>query len=165
MPRGTESIEVDYTLEHPPQEVWRLLTEANLLAMWLMPNDIAPVVGHKFNFRTKPMGDWDGVVDCEVLESEPFTLFAYSWKGGSKNNDSYGHELDTICSWTLTPTTSGGTLLHLSHSGFDPSMFAYKIMGQGWRSMNPDGKFDRILSGELFPVRECEREEVATPQT
>jgi uncharacterized protein YndB with AHSA1/START domain len=57
MPRGTESIEVDYPLEHPPQEVWRLLTDPRLLAMWLMPNDIAPAVGHKFNFRTKPMGE------------------------------------------------------------------------------------------------------------
>jgi uncharacterized protein YndB with AHSA1/START domain len=71
MPRGTESIEVDYPLEHPPQEVWRLLTDPRLLAMWLMPNDIVPAVGHKFNFRTKPMGDWDGVVDCEVLECSP----------------------------------------------------------------------------------------------
>jgi uncharacterized protein YndB with AHSA1/START domain len=161
MPRGTESIEVDYPLAHPPQEVWRLLTDPSLLAMWLMPNDIAPVVGHKFNFRTKPMGDWDGVVDCEVLESNPFTRFVYSWKGGStKNSETWGHELDTICSWTLSPTASGGTLLHLSHTGFEPSMFAYQIMSQGWRNMNPDGRFDRILSGELFPVRECEREEV-----
>ncbi len=156
MSRGTESIEVDYTLSHPPQEVWRLLTDANLVAIWLMPNDIAPVVGHKFNFRTKPMGDWDGVVDCEVLECQPLTRFAYSWKGGHANN-----QLDTLCAWTLTPTASGGTLLHLSHSGFEPSVFAYQIMSQGWRNMNPDGKFDRILDGESIPARECAREEVA----
>ena len=156
MPRGTESIEVDYTLSHPPQEVWRLLTEPNLLGLWLMPNDIAPVVGHKFNFRTKPMGDWDGLVDCEVLECEPHTRFAYSWKGGPSNS-----RLDTRCAWTLTPTASGGTLLHLNHSGFEPSMFAYPLMSQGWRNMNPDGKFDRILNGEAIPARECQREEFA----
>ncbi len=155
MPRGTESIEVDYVLEHAPQEIWRLLTEPKLLAVWLMPSDIAPVVGHKFNFRTRPMGDWDGVIDCEVLECEPFTRFVYSWQGGPAN-----HRLDTICGWTLTPTTSGGTLLHLSHTGFEASMFAYQIMDQGWRNMNPDGKFDRILNGEYFPDRECVREEV-----
>ena|SRR5579862_661887 len=154
MPRGTESIDVDYTLTHPPQEVWRLLTEPKLLAMWLMPNDIAPVVGHKFNFHTKPMGDWDGVVDCEVLECEPVTRLAYSWKGGPNNSP-----LDTICGWTLSPTASGGTLLHLSHSGFEASMFAYQIMNQGWRNMNPDGRFDRILDGEMLPPRECQREE------
>ena len=102
------------------------------------------------------MGDWDGVVDCEVLECEPYTRFAYSWKGGPKNS-----QLDTICGWTLTPTPSGGTLLHLSHSGFEPGMFAYQIMSQGWRNMNPDGKFDRILNGEPIPARECQRDEVA----
>jgi uncharacterized protein YndB with AHSA1/START domain len=159
MPRGPESIEVDYTLSHPPQEVWRLLTEPDLLAKWLMPNDIASVMGHKFNFRTKPMGDWDGVVDCEVVECEPYARFAYSWKGGAKNN-----RIDTICSWTLTPTATGGTLLHLSHSGFEPTCFAYQLMGQGWRNMNPDAKFDRILDGEVFPARECEREEVSASQ-
>lgn len=41
-------------------------------------------------------------------------------------------------------------------------MFAYQIMSQGWHNMNPDGRFDRILDGEPFPVRECEREEVAS---
>ena len=159
MPRGNESIEVDYPLEHSPEEVWRLLTEPKLLAKWLMPNDIAPVVGHQFNFRTKPMGDWDGVVHCEVLEVEPYTRFIYSWKGGSKKNETWGHELDTICSWTLSPTPEGGTLLHLSHSGFEPTSFAYQAMGQGWRNMNPDGRFDRILHGELLPERECARAE------
>jgi uncharacterized protein YndB with AHSA1/START domain len=154
MPRGTESIEVDYTLSHPPQEVWRLLTEPNLLAMWLMPNDIAPVVGHKFSFRMKPMGDWDGISDCEVLECEPYTRFAYSWKGGPEHS-----RLDTICSWILTPTASGGTLLHLSHYGFEPSMFAYQAMSQGWRIMNSDSRLDRILNGEPVPPRECAREE------
>ena len=155
MPHGTESIEVDYTLQHPPQGVWRLLTEPKLLAMWLMPNDIAPLVGHKFNFRTKPMGEWDGVVHCEVVECDPYTRFTYSWKGGAT-----GFLIDTLCAWTLTPTESGGTLLHLSHSGFEPSCFAYKLMGEGWRNMNAEGKFDRILNGEALPVRECEREEV-----
>ena len=155
MPRGTESIEVDYALAHPPQEVWRLLTEPNLLAMWLMPNNIAPVVGHKFNFRTNPMGDWDGIVDCEVVECEPYTRFAYSWKGGARNN-----RIDTICAWTLTPAESGGTLLHLSHAGFEPTCIAYQLMSQGWRNMNAEGKFDRILDGEVLPPRECQREEV-----
>src|SRR5215470_14919662 len=114
MPHGNESIEVDYPLEHPPEQVWRLLTERELLEKWLMPNDIVPVVGHKFNFRTKPLGDWNGVVDCEVLESSPFTRFVYSWKGGSVTNAAYGHQLDTLVTWTLTPTPEGGTLLHLS---------------------------------------------------
>ena len=68
--KGPESIVVDYTLNEPPTEVWRALTEPKLLAQWLMENDIQPIVGHKFNFRAKPMGDWDGIVYCEILEAD-----------------------------------------------------------------------------------------------
>jgi uncharacterized protein YndB with AHSA1/START domain len=50
---GTEQIVVEYSFPQPPAHVWRALTEPELLAAWLMPNDIAPVVGHKFNFRTQ----------------------------------------------------------------------------------------------------------------
>ncbi|HTH53274.1 MAG TPA: SRPBCC domain-containing protein [Edaphobacter sp.] len=157
MPRGNESIEVDYILEHPPEQVWRLLTERELLEKWLMPNDIAPEVGHKFNFRTKPVGNWDGVVFCEVLESSPVTRFVYSWKGGSVDNANYGHELDTVVTWTLTPTSEGGTLLHLSHDGFNPDDYAFKIMSGGWRQMNAGNIFSRLLNGELVAARECDR--------
>jgi uncharacterized protein YndB with AHSA1/START domain len=146
MARGNESIEVDLVLEFAPEKVWRLLTEPELLERWLMPNDIAPVVGHKFNFRTKPMGGWDGVVHCEVTEVVPLQRLAYSWKGGAKDNTGYGHEIDTVAVWTLTPTAEGGTLLHLSHQGFEAGAFAFQAMGQGWRSM---GRQMRIVLAGL----------------
>jgi hypothetical protein len=57
--KGNESIVVDYPLNEPPAQIWRALTEPKLLAQWLMENDIQPIVGHKFNFRSKPMADWD----------------------------------------------------------------------------------------------------------
>ena len=63
----TRSIVVEQTLPHPPEKIWRTLTQAELLSRWLMPNDFAPKVGHRFTFKTKPMGDWDGTVHCEVL--------------------------------------------------------------------------------------------------
>src|SRR5262249_17808941 len=34
----------------PPERVWRALTTPEELAQWLMPNDFAPKVGHKFQF-------------------------------------------------------------------------------------------------------------------
>ena len=96
-----------------------------------MPNDIAPVVGHRFNFRTQPMGDWNGVVDCEVLEVIPEKKLVYTWNGGSAKNDGYGHKLETTVTWTLEPQTSGATTLKLVHHGFHPDDFAYRVMGQG----------------------------------
>ena len=51
-----------------------------------MPNDFEPVVGYRFTFQTKPMGDWDGIVHCEVLQCDPPSLLRYSWKGGADTN-------------------------------------------------------------------------------
>jgi hypothetical protein len=34
--------------------------------------------GQRFTFRTTPMGDWDGVAHCEVLDCEPPRLLRYS---------------------------------------------------------------------------------------
>lgn len=133
--RGNEQIAVEYSLPDPPAKVWRALTEPKLLAGWLMENDIAPVVGHKFNFHAPPMGDWNGIVDCEVLEVVPEHKLVYTWIGGSANNAKYGHRLDTTVTWTLEPTANNGTLLKLVHHGFHSDDFAFKMMGQGWRGM------------------------------
>jgi uncharacterized protein YndB with AHSA1/START domain len=74
----SRAIIVEEVLPHSAEKVWRMLTQAESLAQWLMPNDFKPAVGHKFTFRTKPMGDWDGVVRCEVLEIRPLQLLRYS---------------------------------------------------------------------------------------
>ena len=66
----TEAIRTDSFFPHPPEKVWRALTDPELLASWLMPNDFEPRVGHQFTFRTDPVPahDFDGIVRCEVLE-------------------------------------------------------------------------------------------------
>ena len=86
------------------------------MARWLMPNDFAAEVGRRFTFRTKPMGDWDGVVHCEVIELVPHRKLVYSWKGGSRTNTKYGSSLDTVVTWTLAPV-AGGTRLRMVHAG------------------------------------------------
>ena len=141
--KGPESIVVDYTFNEPPALVWRALTQPALLTQWLMENDIQPIVGHKFNFRAKPMGDWNGVVNCEVLEVDEPNKLVYTWQGGS---DEDSKRLDTTVTWTLTPTPTGGTLLNLVHHGFQPDDYALQIMGQGWRNMVSTEKMTRILA-------------------
>lgn len=132
--QSTQTILVDYDLPSPPASVWRALTEPALLARWLMQNDLRPVVGHRFTFRSQPMPGWDGVVHCEVLEVEPEKVLAYSWRGGSDEPGSPARKLDTVVRWTLTPTASGGTSLRLEHSGFTAAdAFAFDAMGKGWR--------------------------------
>jgi uncharacterized protein YndB with AHSA1/START domain len=127
------SIIVERRLPHAPEKVWRALTEAELLGKWLMSNDFRPVVGHRFTFKAKPMGDWDGTVQCEVLACEPNRLLRYSWIGGAASNKTYGSRLDSTVTFTLTPV-DGGTLLRMEHAGFrsPENDFAYEAMSPGW---------------------------------
>jgi uncharacterized protein YndB with AHSA1/START domain len=104
--RDTAAIVVEKVLPYPPEKIWHTLTQSELIARWLMPNDFTPLVGHRFNFRTRPMGDWDGVVHCEVLVCDPPRLLRYSWKGGSDANPKAGSRLDTMV--TLDADTRGG---------------------------------------------------------
>jgi uncharacterized protein YndB with AHSA1/START domain len=125
-----KSIRVEYELPQPPPRVWRALTEPELLGKWLMVNDIRAVVGHRFTFKAPPMPGWDGTVHCEVLEVVPEKLVRYSWRGGAENA-----LLDSVVTWTLSSTASGGTRLSLLHAGFLPvNAFAYEAMSKGWRA-------------------------------
>jgi uncharacterized protein YndB with AHSA1/START domain len=123
-------ITVDQYLAHPPARVWAALTDPELLARWLMPNDFKPVVGHRFTFRTHPRPEhgFDGIVHCEVLELEPQRRLRLAWRGGT---------LDTTVTWTLA-TEGHGTRLFVEHAGFDPDdptqQHTASILGRGWRS-------------------------------
>jgi uncharacterized protein YndB with AHSA1/START domain len=141
----SQSIVVEYDLRHPPERVWRAITEAGLIARWLMNNDFSPVVGHRFTFKAQPMPGWDGIVHCEVREVIPNERLVYTWCGGSDDLTTYGSRLDTVVTWTLSPTSSGGTLLRLEHAGFLPkNAFAFETMGKGWRGKLAE-TMDRIL--------------------
>ena len=126
-------IVVEEVLPHAPEAVWAALTKSELVDRWLMPNDFAPIVGKRFTFRTKPMGDWDGVVHCEVLEVVQHRKLVYSWVGGASTNAKYGSVLDSVVTWTLTPV-DGGTRLKLVHAGFrsPENDFAFDAMSPGW---------------------------------
>jgi len=106
------SVVMHVDLPQSPEKVWRALTNPELVSKWLMKTtDIKPVVGAAFTFRIEPSPAWEGVVQCEILEQEPHTRLRYSWRALG---------VDTIVTWTLAPTASGGTRLGLEHSGFAP---------------------------------------------
>jgi uncharacterized protein YndB with AHSA1/START domain len=130
---ATRAIVIEEVLPHAPEVIWKVLTEPELLSRWLMQNDFAARVGHRFTFKARPMGDWDGVVRCEVLEIEPHRRLVYSWVGGSANNAVHGSVLDSVLSIDLTPVP-GGTRLRLVHDGFrSPQNDAgYDAMSKGW---------------------------------
>jgi len=107
----TESISFEFELHHSPEKVWRALTDPVLLAEWLLPVIVLELEpGAAFMFKTQPYPGWDGVVNCRILEIEAQRKLSYTWTVPF---------LDTVVTFTLTPTASG-TRLSLVQSGFKP---------------------------------------------
>jgi uncharacterized protein YndB with AHSA1/START domain len=129
---ATRSIVIERVIPHPPEKIWRALTQGPLIEGWLMKNDFQPVVGHKFNFRADPMPGWNGVTDCEVLIVEPNKRLSYSWNA---SGDEAANGLKTVVTWTLRPV-KGGTLLRMEQSGFRAQdEHFYQGAGFGWKKM------------------------------
>ncbi|MGH7043510.1 MAG: SRPBCC family protein [Acetobacteraceae bacterium] len=126
----TRSLVIEREMPHPPEKIWRALTQGPLIEAWLMKNDFQPVVGRTFNFRAAPMPHWNGVVDCEVLAVEPYERLSYSWNA---SGDEAAGGLKTIVTWTLTPTPRG-VLVRMEQSGFQPEDEAnYQGARYGWQ--------------------------------
>ncbi|MFT3775943.1 MAG: SRPBCC domain-containing protein [Minicystis sp.] len=114
--RSWSDIHIVRDYPHPPEKIWRLLTDPALIPRWTatgkggQPVGFAPVVGVRFKFIAKPMPGWNGIVDCEVLEvREPF-LLRYTWLGGEEDDR-------TIVTNRLEPR-DGGTRFTWEHTGF-----------------------------------------------
>lgn len=114
----TLSVVVEREMPHPPEKIWRALTQPHLIEEWLMKNDFKPVVGHGFNLRA----DW-GTLDCQVVAVEPNRTLSYTWGGLG---------LASVVTWTLTPTEAG-TRLRMEQVGFRPDQQqAYQGARYGW---------------------------------
>ncbi len=123
----TTSLAFELELNHPPERVWRALTDPALLAEWLLP-----LIAHKlepgaaFTFKAAPQPGWDGLVHGRVLALELHKTLSYSWVVG---------DMDTVVTFTLSPTATG-TRLSLTHTGFRQDQ-AQNFGGAryGWRMM------------------------------
>ncbi|MCX6952186.1 MAG: SRPBCC domain-containing protein [Verrucomicrobia bacterium] len=132
----THTLVVEKVLPHPPEKVWRALTEARLLGEWLLETDFQPVVGHTFTLRNQPMPHWNGVIDGVVLEIEPHRRLSYSWKALG---------LETVVTWTLTPG-EGGTRVRMQQAGFPSAEGAnYKGAQYGWQKFLTG--LERVVGG------------------
>ena len=125
------SVVVEREIPHPPERIWRALTQPDLIAEWLMKNDFKPAVDHRFNLR----GDW-GAVDCQVQTVEPNKTLSYTWNAMG---------LESVVTWTLTPT-SAGTHLRMEQSGFRPDQQqAYQGAKYGWQKFFAG--LERVVGG------------------
>lgn len=110
---------------HPPDKVWRLLTDSKELERWLMPNDFVAEVNRIFTMTTAPRPGFDGTICCQVLELDPPRRMQWSWRAGSMNS---------TVTFELSPTETG-TRLTLRHEGFRglSSILPWLIMRHGWK--------------------------------
>jgi uncharacterized protein YndB with AHSA1/START domain len=124
----SESIAFEFDLRHAPEKVWRALTDPALLAEWLLPVvELELEPGAAFTFTAQPQPGWDGIVNCRFVEIEPQRKLSWRWVVG---------DIDTVVTFTLTPTTSG-TRLSLVQSGFTADQkknfggarYGWKMMG------------------------------------
>lgn len=132
----TRTLVIERELPYPPDKIWRALTEGQLIEQWLMKNDFEPVVGRRFNLRSTPVPNWDGVIGGEVLVVEPHVRLSFSWSTMG---------MESVVTWTLTPN-EGGTLLRMEHSGFPSEESAsYKGAKYGWTNFM--GNLERVVGG------------------
>jgi uncharacterized protein YndB with AHSA1/START domain len=133
----TKTVVLERQFAHPPQKLWRALTQPHLMEEWLMKNDFVPEVGHAFQLR----GEWGGVLDCEVLAIEPEQRLAYTWNFA---NDDPAYALQSTVTFILTPQ-EGGTHLRVEQSGFRPDQKqAYGGAHAGWKGFLD--KLDVVLA-------------------
>ena len=127
----TASLAFELDLPHAPEKVWRALTDPTLIGEWLLPVveaqlELAP--GAPFTLKTQPHPPWDGIVDCKILEVETPRKLSYAWVVGKMG-------LDTVVTFTLTPTVAG-TRLSIVQSGFQPDQKqSFGGARYGWRLM------------------------------
>ena len=110
VPEDSLSVVVERDLPHPPEKIWRALTQPHLLKEWLMKTDFRPEQDRRFHLTA----DW-GAVEGQVREVDPPSRLAYSWDS---------KDLRSVVTWTLTPTATG-TRLRMEQTGFRPDQQPY----------------------------------------
>lgn len=109
----SDAFTLEYELPAPAAEVWRYLTDTQLLERWYWPASLEPryeanaVPGGKFRFASDVAGM---VVTGTYLEADAPRQFVKTWRWD-------GSDEETEVRVTLVEPAGGGTRLTLVHSG------------------------------------------------
>lgn len=132
---GRHVLRMERRLGHPPEKVWRALTEPGQLRRWF-PAEVRldPRVGGEIRFGPEPEGtaDEQGRADdtSVITEFDPPRLLAFGWG-------------DELLRFEVSPDGPGGSILVLEHA-FDIRS-AGASYASGWQTCL--GALDRLLAG------------------
>ncbi|WP_405769972.1 SRPBCC family protein [Actinacidiphila glaucinigra] len=130
---GRTALRMERRLAHPPEKVWRALTEPGHLSKWF-PSDVEmePRVGGKVRF---PFRHGEGeTMEGEVVEWDPPHVVAYTWD-------------EDVLRWELVPESLGSVLI-LTHTFADrPGAAGFAA---GWDACIAG--IDPELAGEPLPA-------------
>jgi uncharacterized protein YndB with AHSA1/START domain len=111
----TRTLVMEREFPHPPERLWRAITQPHLIAEWLLPNDFVAEQGHRFTLQSPGAPGWSGRIDCEVHEIEPGRQLSYSWDTGG--GEEAMPRFESVVTLTLEPV-AGGTRLRMEQTGF-----------------------------------------------
>ena len=147
---GPRTLRFERRLAHPPERVWRALTDPAELAIWLVAAaELEPRVDGAVTLR------WDGDASAagRIVAWEPPEELAYTWDEG---------EGESLVRFTLSADRDG-TLVVLTHeridslSGFGAGWHAHLDMLEGalegrdvdwqerWDALRP--RYEEVMSG------------------
>jgi uncharacterized protein YndB with AHSA1/START domain len=101
-------VRLEVELAHPPERVWRALTEARLLGEWFMPTDLAPREGGRFTLTPGDLAGFAGQLSGQLTELSPPHRMVMVWQG---------EQLHTRVSWEVA-AVPGGSRLRVRQTGF-----------------------------------------------
>jgi uncharacterized protein YndB with AHSA1/START domain len=132
-------IEKHIDLKASPSRVWKALTDHKEFGQWFgcqfeEPFVVGKTIPGKLNFPDFDHMQWA----VDVKKMEPERLFSFTWHPYPADPAiDYTKEAPTLVEFTLEATSSGGTHLVVTESGFDKlpanrRLEAFRMDEEGW---------------------------------
>jgi uncharacterized protein YndB with AHSA1/START domain len=148
----TRTLEHEVEVPHPVNQVWRALTEPELMGLWIMnfdqdpgemKTDFRPLAGTAYRMDAKKGRGWRGYVVGKVLEVVPNQRLVYTWA-----HSPYQDANPARIEFTLAPTAKG-TRVRMVQTGFPgvKGWFVLKGAQMGWKRMLNSG-LSAVLDGD-----------------
>ena len=159
-------LRVEEFLPCPKERVWRALTDPDLIARWLMPNDFRLEVGHRFAIDSDPIRHCGlgGTGHCGVLAFDEGKMLRIAWTAAHQNMIG----LDSTVTFTVAPEGAGTRLL-IEHDGPHPCSYTITSIacgpGGGRSSTRASARYPPPWTPGALPPDASGRRFPATPLT